>query len=237
MDCIGTIAGMISGLILAAGEPVVIGTDAKPDDSYYIYTDDTGTIVGFEKDLMDELCVRAQLDCSWETANFDQLIPGVMSGQFDVVVGGIAVTEERLRLVSFTEPYFIDGEDEWYIGRPGAPEPSQALVSVQSGTMHESHLRSMGYRFQSFPTELEVLDALANGTTELALGPFNDPDRLQGFFETNGIDYLYSEIIPHDGQAIAVCRGNTKLLDALNVAFASIVADGTFSSLETRWFE
>jgi polar amino acid transport system substrate-binding protein len=236
MSCTGAIAAVVTGLILAASEPVVIATDANPNGTY-IYIDEAGTMVGFEKDLMDEICARARLACTWESANFDQLIPGVISGQFDVIIGGIAVTAERRKLVDFTPPYFEDGQDEWYIGRPGAPEPSAALVAVQSGTMHESHLRSHGYRFQSFSTEPEVLAALADSMADLAFGPFGDPEDLHGFFDANGIAYLYSEIVPHDGQAIAVCRGNTELLGAMNVAFTSIVADGTFNRLETRWFE
>ncbi|MGL4234559.1 substrate-binding periplasmic protein [Tabrizicola sp.] len=236
MSCTGAIAGVIAGLILASSEPIVIGTDAKPSESY-IYIDDAGAMVGFEKELMDEICTRAELDCSWKTANFDQLIPGVMSGEFDVVIGGIAVTEERRKLVDFTEPYFVDGQDEWYIGRPGAPEPAAALVAVQSGTMHESHLRHLGYRFISFRTEPEVLTALADGEADLALGPFGDAEQMASYFSATGVDYLYSDIIPHEGQAIAVCRGNTELLGALNTAYTSIVADGTFDALETRWFE
>jgi polar amino acid transport system substrate-binding protein len=236
MSCTGAIAAVVTGLILAASEPVVIGTDAKPKAAY-VYVDETGVMTGFEKDLMDEICIRAMLACTWETTNFDQLIPGVMSGQFDVIIGGIAVTAERRKLVDFTPPYFKDGQDEWYIGRPGAPEPSAALVAVQSGTMHESHLRSLGYRFQSFATEPEVLDALAGSKADLAFGPFGDPDVLQEYFDANGVDYLYSEIVPHEGQAIAVCRGNAELLGTINLAFTSIVADGTFDALETRWFE
>jgi ABC-type amino acid transport substrate-binding protein len=236
MSCTGAIAAVVTGLVLAASEPVIIGTDAKPHTSY-IYIDETGAMVGFEKDLMDEICVRAMLECHWESANFDQLIPGVMSGRFDVVIGGIAVTEERRKLVDFTRSYFNDGQDEWYIGRPGAPEPATALVVVQSGTMHESHLRSLGYRFMSLSTEPEVLAALAEGEADLALGPFGDANQMAAYFAATGTDYMYSEVVPHDGQAIAVCRGNADLLSALNLALSAIVEDGTFDRLEHRWFQ
>jgi polar amino acid transport system substrate-binding protein len=81
------------------------------------------------------------------------------------------------------------------------------------------------------------LDALAAGKADLALGPFGDADQMASFFAATGVDYLYSEVVPHDGQAMAVCRGNSDLLDVLNLAFTSIVDDGTFDSLSTRWFE
>lgn len=235
MPCLGTVAGLMTGLILAASEPVLIATDAP--FPAYTYVDDAGTITGFERDLMDEVCRRAVLDCAWTLANFDQLIPGVMAGEFDVVLGGIAVTPERRQLVDFTEIYHSTDPDEWYIGRPGAPEPSAALVAVQSGTMQEAHLRVMGYRHLSFPTEPEVLQALLDGKVDLALGPFESRQDIRDFMGRNALDYLYSETIPDDGVAMAVCKGNAGLLGSLNSALDAIRRDGTLASLETRWFE
>ena len=233
--CIGTIAGLMTGLVLAASEPVVIATDA-PFPSY-TYVDDAGTITGFERDLMDEICLRAVLDCRWTDVNFDQLIPGVMSGEFDVVLCGIAVTPERREMVDFTESYHTTGPDEWYIGRPGAPEPATALTAVQSGTMQEAHLRHMGYRHLVFSTEPEVLQALLTGRADLALGPFETRPEIRDFVAENGFDFLYSEPIPDDGVAMAVCRGNDELLSTLNTAIAAIRRDGTLATLESRWFE
>ena len=47
-------------------------------------------------------------------------------------------------MVDFTAVYHSTDPDEWYIGRPGAPEPLGALTAVQSGTMQEAHLRQHG---------------------------------------------------------------------------------------------
>ena len=233
--CIGTVAGLVSGLVLAASEPVVVATDAP--FPAYTYVDEAGTITGFERDLMDEVCRRAILTCTWTQANFDQLIPGVMSGDFDVVLGGIAITPERREMVDFTRPYHGTDPEEWYIGRPGAPEPAAALTAVQSGTMQEAHLRAQGYRHLVFSTEPEVLAALQSGKADLALGPFETRQEIRDFVAANGFDFLYSEPIPDDGVAMAVCKGNTALLATLNTALDSIRDDGTLASLENRWFE
>lgn len=235
MSCVGAIAGAVTGLVLASSEPITIGTDAPFPE--YTYVDAAGTITGYERDLMDQVCTRAALRCDWELANFDQLIPGVMSGRFDVVLGGMAVTEERRAVVDFTQSYHGTDPEEWYIGRPGAPAPSAALVGVQSGTVHEAHLRRLGYRHTVFPTEPQVLEALAEGHVDLALGPFQTRSDIQDFVAAQGLDYLYSEMIPDDGVAMAVCKGNTDLLDTLNGALDAMRRDGTLASLEARWFE
>lgn len=235
MTCVGAIASVVTGLVLAASEPVVIGTDAP--FPAYTYVDDAGEITGFERDVMDQVCSRAALTCTWELANFDQLIPGVMSGRFDVVLGGIAVTEERRAMVDFTDPYHGTDPNEWYIGRPGAKAPAEALVAVQSGTVQEAHLRQMGYRHVSFPTEPQVLQSLVNGEVDLALGPFETRQDINDFVAENGFDYLYSEVILDDGVGMAVCKGNSSLLGSLNMALDTMRRDGTLASLENRWFE
>lgn len=235
MSCAGTIAGVVAGLVLASAEPVVVGTDAP--FPAYTYLEADGSVSGFERDVMDQVCARAALDCTWQLANFDELIPGVADGRFDVVLGGIAVTDERRQLVDFTQSYHSTDPEEWYIGRPGAPPPGSALIAVQSGTVHEAHLRRLGLRHLSFATELQVLSALAEGRADLALGPFQTRSDLEGMILGNGFEFLYSDMIPDDGVGMAVCKGNTNLLDSLNAALDSMRADGTLETLETRWFE
>jgi polar amino acid transport system substrate-binding protein len=235
MTCAGTIAGLITGLVLASSQPVVIGTEAP--FPAYTYVDESGVISGFERDIMDQICQRQALDCSWQLANFDELIPGVMAGRFDIVLGGMAVTDDRRRLVDFTQSYSSSDSEEWYIGRPGAAPPAAALIGVQSGTVHEDHARRMGYDYKSFPTEPQVLSALVAGKVELALGPYSTRLDIQDFVDANGLDFLYSDIIPDDGVAMAVCQGNTDLLDSLNAALDAMRADGTLETLESRWFD
>jgi ABC-type amino acid transport substrate-binding protein len=234
MVCAGTIAGLVTGLVLASAEPVVVGTDAPFPD--YTALDAQGQVIGYERDLMDGVCDRAALDCTWELANFDELIPGVMSGRFDVVLGGMAVTDERRALVDSTQSYHLTDPEEWYIGRPGAPAPSLARIAVQSGTVHESHLRRMGYDHSVFATEAEALAAVAEGRVDLALGPFSTRADIQDFAAARGLDYLYSELIPDDGVAMAVCKGNP-LLDRLDAALDAMRQDGSMAAIESRWFQ
>lgn len=234
MTCLGTIAALATGLTLVSAETVTIGTDGP--FPAYVLVDEAGVITGFERDVMDEICTRAALVCAWQLANFDQLIPGMMSGRFDVVLGGMAVNEERRALVDFTRSYYGTDPEEWYIGRPGAPPPDRAVIGVQSGTVHEAHLRSLGLARVSFPTEPEVLEALRGGLVDLALGPYQTRADIEAFVEANGMAYLYSDLIPDDGVAMAVCKGNVALLDTLNTALDAMRADGTLQGFETRWF-
>ena len=234
MTCIGTISALITGLTLASAEPVIVATDAP--FPAYTFVDAAGTITGYERDLMDQVCTRARLECRWVDTTFDKLIPGVMSGKFDVIIGGIAITAERRQQVDFTASYHGTDDTEWYIGRPGAPDPDTAMIAVQAGTVHDSFLRDSGRRHIAFSTEDEMFAALADGRADLAFGAFEAREDLDDLLAANGYDYLYSDLIADDGIGMAVCQGNASLLDSLNTALDTLRADGTIDDLETLWF-
>ena len=233
MSCFAATSALITGLTLASTQPVVIATDAPFPQ--YTFVDAAGTITGFERDVMDEVCSRAALSCSWVDTTFDQLIPGVIAGDYDVAIGGVAVTPERRALVDFTISYHGSDDTEWFIGRPGAPLPDAATNAVQAGTVHDGFLRNAGYRTLSFSTEAEVFAALERGEADLAFGPFEGRDDIAALIADKGYDYLYSEVIADEGVAMAVCKGSD-LLDSVNAALAAMQADGTLAALEARWF-
>lgn len=236
MGCFATVSALGAVLTLAAAgdDLVTIGTEA-PFPPYMQFTTE-GELDGFEHQLMAEVCVRAQLTCDWQLVTFGELIPGVMEGRFDVVLGGMAITSERRDLVDFTTPYLIDGSSSWFYGPKGAPLPEDAITAVQSGTMHESYLRANDLSHKAFATEPEALDALISGQVDLAFGPFENRPDLADMLDGSGMEPLFDAYLPDDGTAMAVCKGNETLLGQLNAALAAMTKDGTLELLESRWF-
>lgn len=228
MACAGIIAAAGLSLTLAAAEPVRFATEAP--FAPYTFIDEMGEISGFERDVADEVCLRAHLTCAWENVQFDQLLPGVMAGEFDVVLGGLAVTPERMRLVDFSLAYGDPHDIDVLYGREGAPEPGRARIGVQSGTIQESHARAEGWNSMPFASPRAVIDALLAGTVDLAFGAFSEET-----VEIDDILPLYEEQVPDMGTAMAVCRGNTALLARLNAALEAMLADGTIDEITARW--
>lgn len=228
MGCTGAIAAAGLALTLASGEPVVFATEAP--FAPYTTLDAAGEIGGFEREVGDEVCLRAQLTCVWQNVQFDRLIPGVMTGEFDVILGGLAVTPERMRLVDFTEAYNESSDIDQLYGHQGAPAPDQGRVAVQSGTTQHGHARDMGWDVLAFGTPAEVMGAVVAGKADLAFGAFETeaaafPDILP----------LYEEDVPDMGTAMAVCHGNTALLTQLNAALGAMLEDGTIDEIAARW--
>jgi polar amino acid transport system substrate-binding protein len=232
MVCLGAIAGGISALVLANTAPVVIATSVPHPP--YDMLDDRDRVVGLDRDIGDEICRRAALRCDWVVARFDLLLPGVASGDYDIAMAGIAVTPARMGIVDFTVPYDIGSDIADFIGKPDAPTPDQARIAVQSGTIHEAHLRATGRAFRSFGTPEEVAAALLSGAVDLAFGTFDETE-LTRLSQAAGIAVRSSEQVVHSGTAMAVCKGNDALRQQLDAAITAMLADGTIDKIAGRW--
>jgi octopine/nopaline transport system substrate-binding protein len=68
-------------------------------------TDSSGKMVGFDVDLAMDLCHRAGFECKIVTQDWDGLIPGLKAGKFDVIIAGMAITDERKKEIDFSKPY------------------------------------------------------------------------------------------------------------------------------------
>ena len=236
MGCFATVAALGAVVTLASGgdDRLTIGTEV-PFPPYTSYSD-AGELQGFDHDLMVEICARAAMKCEWQIVTFDELVPGVADGRFDLALGGMAITEERLKRVDFSTPYFSSDDLEWFVGPPGAPLPKAAEIAVQSGSLHETYLREEGLTLIPYPTEQLAVQAVIDGKADLAFGPFDGRPDLQPTFDANGLESLYSAEVPNLGTGIAVCKGNDALLTVLNDTISDMIEDGTLYDIEARWF-
>jgi octopine/nopaline transport system substrate-binding protein len=70
-------------------------------------TDPSGKIVGFEPDLVMDLCTRAGFECKIIAQDWDGMIPGLKAGKFDVIMDGMSITDERKKEIDFSKPYAV----------------------------------------------------------------------------------------------------------------------------------
>ena len=86
---------------------VVIGMEGAYEP--WNLTDSSGKIVGFEVDLANDLCKRAGVECKVIAQDWDGMIPGLKAGKFDVIMDGMAITDERKKEIDFSKPYAAPG--------------------------------------------------------------------------------------------------------------------------------
>jgi polar amino acid transport system substrate-binding protein len=71
--------------------------------------DKTGKLVGFEIDVATRLAEDTGVKVEFVPTNWDGIIPALLSGKFDVIIGGMGVLPSRNLKVNFTIPYETSG--------------------------------------------------------------------------------------------------------------------------------
>jgi polar amino acid transport system substrate-binding protein len=84
------------------GEKVQVGVAI--DDLPYVGVVD-GKYIGFDIELMYRFAADEKLDMTLTTYEFDSLVNVLASGKADLVIDGIAITEERAKAVDFSDTY------------------------------------------------------------------------------------------------------------------------------------
>lgn len=67
--------------------------------------DKAGELIGFEIDVATELAKGMGVEIEFVPTAWDGIIPALLAGKFDVIIGGMTITPERNLTVNFTRPY------------------------------------------------------------------------------------------------------------------------------------
>ncbi len=88
------------------GKILKIGTDATYPPMETI-DESTGEIVGFDVDVMNAVC--AEINCVPEFVNtaWDGIFTALQQGEFDLVISGVSITDERDKTMDFSDPYLV----------------------------------------------------------------------------------------------------------------------------------
>jgi polar amino acid transport system substrate-binding protein len=71
--------------------------------------DKNGNLVGFEVDVANKLAKDLGVKLELVPTAWDGIIPALLSGKFDVIIGGMTITTQRNLTVNFTTPYEYSG--------------------------------------------------------------------------------------------------------------------------------
>ena len=145
-----------AGAALADGHSVVrLGTEGAY--APWNFLDDNGEVAGFERELGDELCVRAELTCEWVTNEWDSIIPNLVSGNYDAIIAGMSITAERDEVIDFTMGY-TPPDPSGYLAASADADIMGGVVAAQVNTIQAAFLAEAGVTVLEFPES--VWDAM-----------------------------------------------------------------------------
>ena len=86
-----------------AKEKIYVGTNAEFPPFEYL---ENGEIKGFDMELVNEIGKILDADIKIVDMAFDGLLPALQMKKVDLVIAGMTANEERMKTVSFTQPYY-----------------------------------------------------------------------------------------------------------------------------------
>jgi ABC-type amino acid transport substrate-binding protein len=228
----------------AASAAGVIRAGIAPDFPPLAFTEGD-QIKGIEADFARKLTERG-LTVSLVRMPWNQLIPALQKGEIDVIMSGMSITEQRIKLIDFTVPYLRVGQmaivrkgDYDRLRGQSAMDQPTSRVGFVGHTTSEKYARTHLTQATLVPVETveaglaalrgNQIDFLLNDAPivwQLTSPRAGNPD-LSGLYRPLTNEYL----------AWAVCRGECgdDLRERLNEALLEWQADGQLEAVLDHW--
>ncbi len=224
---------MSAGMAMAESHGVVrLGTEgAYPP---YNFINDAGEIDGFERVLGDELCARAGLTCEWVTNDWDSIIPNLTSGNYDVIIAGMSITDERDEIIDFTQDYYPPTASA-YVAASDAADLMGGTISAQTATIQAAYIAESGASLMEFATPDETIAAVRNGEADAV---FADYDYLAPIVDASGGELMFvgERVSLGGGVGKGLRESDTELRDKFDAAITSMKEDGSLNALLIEYF-
>ena len=216
--------------IAFAGDVVRMGTEgAYPP---YNFINDAGEVDGFERELGDELCARASLNCEWVVNDWDSIIPNLVSGNYDTIIAGMSITAERDEVIDFTSNY-TQPDPSAYMAISEAADLSGGVIAAQSNTIQSSYIASSGATLVEFATPEETIAAVRNGEADAVLA---DLAYLAPIADENADLMLVGDkVMLGGGVGMGIRESDGAMKAKFSAAIDSMKADGSLNAMITKW--
>jgi polar amino acid transport system substrate-binding protein len=225
--------GLAAGAAFAQ-DTVRLGTEgAYPP---FNFVNDAGQVDGFERELGDELCKRAELECTWVTNDWDSIIPNLVSGNYDAIIAGMSITDERKKDIDFTSNYTQPDPSSYVVANEGVDVTSpDAVVAAQANTIQSSYVAESGAKLLEFPTPEETIAAVRNGEADAVLS--DKAYAVPVTEEDDGLMIVGDDILIGDGMAMGIRKSDKELNKKFSDAIDAMKDDGTLNALIDKWLE
>lgn len=220
----------VSASMAMAQDVVRLGTEGAYPPWNFI--NDSGDVDGFERELGDELCKRAELNCEWVTNDWDSIIPNLVSGNYDVIIAGMSITDERDEVIDFTQNY-TPPDPSAYIAASEDVDLSGGVIAAQTGTIQAAYIAESDATLVEFATPEETIAAVKNGEADAVLA---DKSYLAPIAAEDGDLMFVGDDVPlGGGVGLGVRESDAELKAKLDAAIQSMKDDGSLNDMIKKW--
>ena len=199
----------------------------------YNFINDAGEVDGYERELGDMLCEMAEVTCEWVTNEWDSIIPNLTSGNYDTIMAGMSITDERDEVIDFTQNY-LPPTASLYVAMSEDADLEGGVIAAQVNTIQAAHVAEGGATLIEFATPDETVAAVRNGEADAV---FADGDYLLGVANEDPDLMVVGEPVPLGGGiGMGLREGDAELKDKFDAAITQLKEDGTINEMIAKWF-
>ncbi|MBF6099107.1 ABC transporter permease subunit [Nocardia cyriacigeorgica] len=222
------------GLITPGKLSVGTLSDAPPS----ICVNSAGAFTGFDNELLRAVAAKLGLQIEFSGTEFAGLLAQVAGGRFDVGSSNITTTEERRRMVDFTNGYdfgyfSLVVADSSPIGSFDDLGPSSRVAVVQGTVQDEYVVNTLGLDPVKFPDYNTAYSNLKSGQVDAWVAPSAQAEG--AISPGDGTKIAENSFSLENFAAWAVGKNKQPLVDALNSGLDAVIADGTYAELYSKW--
>jgi len=203
------------------------------------------SLIGFDIDMGIEMAKALGVKPVFVDTLWPSIIPALKLGRFDIIFGGMSVTEARKTQVDFADPYMTIGQTVLLNAKHKNTVKSykdlndaKFVVVSKPGTTGEEAVQRLipNATYETADTEIDGAMRVLEGEADAFVydSPFNAV-----FSATHASDQLVflDEPFTEEPLAWAIRKNDPDFLEWLNTFLDVIKKDGRFEKMRTKWFE
>ncbi|KQU90429.1 ABC transporter substrate-binding protein [Ensifer sp. Root31] len=244
---------LLSGSVAAhaadrTGQTIKLGIDPTYPPLEFKKPD--GSLTGFGVEITEAICAELRAKCIWVESSWDGIIPSLQARKFDIIASSMTITEKRKEQIAFSDKY-SNAPSRLVAKRGSGLEPTpESLkgkrIGVQQGSSQETYAmavwRPAGVEVVAYQTQDQIYSDLGSGRLDASLQASIQAS--DGFLKKpQGQEFEFAGQDMNDpkyfgiGSGFGLRKEDAELREDVNKAIAAIVADGTYKSINDKYFD
>jgi polar amino acid transport system substrate-binding protein len=224
---------------------IVIGTDSTYAPNEFLDADGH-TVRGFEIDLFNAVAAKLGLTTSYVSAPFANVIPGVLSGKYDLAVSSLTINADRLKVGDLVSYYSSGTEWATQAGNPANVSLDDACgkrIAVQTGTVEVDDLAARSktcttagkaaINVDQYQAQDQATAAAVSGKDDAMIA--DSPVTDYAITHTAGKLTVLGDVYGAAPYGFLLKKGQTAFADAIAAAVNDLIADGSYRQILTSW--
>jgi polar amino acid transport system substrate-binding protein len=202
------------------------------------------SLMGFDIDIGIEMAKALGVKPVFVDTLWPSIIPALKLGRFDIIFGGMSVTEGRKKLVDFADPFMTVGQTVLLNAKHKGTVKSykdlndaKFVVVSKPGTTGEEAVQRLipEATYETADTEIEGAMRVLEGTADAFVYDFPFNAVFSAMHPSDQLIFL-DEPFTKEPIAWAIRKNDPDFLKFLNGFLQDIKKDGRFDKIFNKWF-